>query len=126
MYNLICFKGLSFYPTLRHLNNNQTLDDLECFFWCLHLKELFVDEEHQESNDAGDLCLNVRTDVTKQLNLHAHKSKDNLMSEEWSALHGLRQKDDIIIEPADKGSAVVVQSTQDYIKEADCQLNNTT
>ena len=36
----------------------------------------------------------------------------------------LRQRTDIVIKPADKGSAVVVLSKEDYLKEADWQLNN--
>ena len=35
----------------------------------------------------------------------------------------LRQRTDIIIKPADKGSAAVVLSKEDYIKEANRQLN---
>ena len=48
------------------------------------------------------------------------------MAKERSALHGLRQRDDVIIKPADKGSAVVMQSTLDYLKEVDCHLNHAT
>ena len=51
----------------------------------------------------------VRTDVTKRLKkLQAHKLRDNLTSEERLALPDLRQRDDIITKPADKGSAVVI------------------
>ena len=67
-----------------------------------------------------------RTDVIKQLNnLQAHRLKDNLMSKERSALHDLRQRNDIIIKLFDKGSMVVMLSKEDYIKEANHQLNKT-
>ena len=69
----------------------------------------------------------VRMEVTKQgKNLWAHKSRDKLMSKEWLAIHGLRLRENIIINPADKGSTVVAQSRQDNIKEAGHQLSNTT
>ena len=56
----------------------------------------------------------------------AKRLKDNLPSEEKKALKSLRQRIDIIIKPADKGSAVVVLNREDYIREADRQLNNHT
>ena len=40
-----------------------------------------------------------------------------------SALKNFRQRTNIIIKPADKGSAVVVLSKDDYINEANRQLN---
>ena len=66
----------------------------------------------------------TRMDVERQLeNLQTKRCKDNLPPEERSALKLLRQRTDIIIKPADKGSAVVVLSKEDYIKEANRQLN---
>ena len=66
----------------------------------------------------------TRTDVELQLdNLQAQRCKDNLPREERSALKHLRQYTDIIIKPADKGSAVVVLSKQDYIKESNRPLS---
>ena len=49
--------------------------------------------------------------------------QDNLTPKERSALKHLRQRTNVIINPADKGSAVVVLSKEDYIKEANRQLN---
>lgn len=43
--------------------------------------------------------------------------RDNLTREERAALENLRQRNDIIIKPADKGSAVVVLSKENNIKE---------
>ena len=61
----------------------------------------------------------TRTDVESHLNdLQAKRFKDNLPPEERSALRNLRQCTDVIIKPADKGSAVAVLSKDDYIKEA--------
>ena len=50
----------------------------------------------------------------------------NLPREERQALNSLRQRTDITIKPADKGSAVVVTDRQKYIDEARRQLNDRT
>ena len=45
-------KGLSFCPTPPHLNKTEILDDLESYFWHLHLKEYFLDAPVEgEDND---------------------------------------------------------------------------
>ena len=67
----------------------------------------------------------VRTDVEHQLEVNKNKRcTDNLPSVERNALRNLQQRTDIVIKPADKGSAVVMLSKEDYIKEADRQLND--
>lgn len=48
--------------------------------------------------------------------------KDNLTSLERKALRELRSNDTLVIKPADKGGAIVIQTTQDYISEAQRQL----
>ena len=56
-------------------------------------------------------------------NLQTKRCKDKLPPEERSASKHLQKCANIIITPADKGSAVVVFSKEDYIKEANRQLN---
>ena len=51
---------------------------------------------------------------------------DNLRSNERIAPCELQQRTDIVIKPADKSSAVVVLSKEDYINEAERQLGNHT
>ena len=137
-------KGLSFCPSPRHIRKEEILDDLEKYFRRLRLKEFFLEEEEEEDSDANSLfrppstwmppkrrdaaletyIKKTRTDVERQLdNLQAKRCKDNLPPEERSALKSLRQRTDLVIKPADKGSAVVVLSKEDYIKEANRQLN---
>ncbi|XP_063954030.1 uncharacterized protein LOC135153802 [Lytechinus pictus] len=58
---------------------------------------------------------------TDTLDTRAH---DNLPREERQALSSLKNRSDIIIKPADKGSAVVVMDRQQYIDEAMKHLNN--
>ena len=56
--------------------------------------------------------------------LQTKRCKNNLPPAERSALKHLQQRIDVIIKPADKGSAVAVLSKEDYIKEANRQLND--
>ena len=51
---------------------------------------------------------------------------DNLKPSERSDLHILQKREDIIIKPADKGSAVVLMDREHYVSEAERQLNDST
>ena len=52
------------------------------------------------------------------------RPRDNLSPSERSALKKLKNLENIIIKPANKGSAVVLQNTSDYITEGFRQLND--
>ena len=64
---------------------------------------------------------NITTDLT---NLEAPKHTQNLSKAEYTALNQLRSNPDIVIKPADKGSATVLLSKTNYISEGMRQLNN--
>ena len=53
--------------------------------------------------------------------LHRQKykesKKENLTKEEYKAIKSLKNNTDIIIKPADKGSATVILDKQSYINE---------
>ena len=49
---------------------------------------------------------------------------DNLSGDERRALTQLRQNPNIIIKPADKGSKIIIMDRQQYLLEANRQLNN--
>ena len=49
----------------------------------------------------------------------------NLTREENRAIFELKSNPDIVIKKADKGSAIVIQNTQDYVDECKSQLNDT-
>lgn len=51
--------------------------------------------------------------------------RDNLTWSEQKALNDLQQIDNIIIIKANKGGAVVIWNTDDYIADANRQLNET-
>ncbi|KAM4048903.1 uncharacterized protein ACNLHF_019489 [Anomaloglossus baeobatrachus] len=63
-------------------------------------------------------------------NIHEHElgfypTRSNTNTLEKSAITSLRNNKAITIKPADKGGAIVVQNTQDYIDEIKRQLNDT-
>jgi hypothetical protein len=57
-------------------------------------------------------------------NVEFPKNHKNLSYEERQALTGLRKNNDIVIKPADKGSAAVIMLKDNYIREAHRQLSN--
>ena len=48
----------------------------------------------------------------------------NISKAEHTAIKNLKERTDIVIKPADKGSAVVVMNTEDYLQEGHRQLSN--
>ena len=61
----------------------------------------------------------IKSSKTKKL------PRDNLTKSEREALLNLQKRNDIIITKADKGGAVVILDINDYIDEANRQLNDT-
>ncbi|CAH2284888.1 Hypothetical predicted protein, partial [Pelobates cultripes] len=59
--------------------------------------------------------------TTKQ---NQKKMFHNLSVQEQMAINDLKNNHAITIKPADKGGAVVIMNTQDYIKEGDMQLSD--
>ena len=58
------------------------------------------------------------TKVSQEVMLSkSQKTFRNLRNEEWRALKELRNQKDTTIKPADKGGAVVVLNTTDYVSE---------
>lgn len=80
-------------------------------------------------NEIEDATLNVIKNSSKfqrnnecQLKLH---EKDNLSIDERDSIANLRRNKDIIIKSADKGGATVIMDKNNYIFEANRQLNDT-
>ena len=63
----------------------------------------------------------IKSDIKHNVDVHVPKT-DNLTQAERSALMDIQERDDIIIKPADKGSAVVVMDKTTYLQEAERQL----
>ena len=62
--------------------------------------------------------------IEKVRDLTVHSNQQNLSVMERRALNKLRKNRKIVIKPADKGSATVILSRENYIREAHRQLNN--
>ena len=132
-------KGLKFCPTPPTVDTIALSHDLSSFYRRIRLKEFFLDEPptdpqpfYQKStwtppkNRVPSLETYVQTvssqiHSTDTLNKRPH---DNLPRDERQALSSLQNRSDIIIKPADKGSAVVVMDRKQYIDEALRHLDN--
>ena len=75
----------------------------------------------------GGIQLKMYLSETEErlLSSQSEKSYSNLKKDECDALHFLMSDDELIIKPADKGSAVVVWSKYDYLIEMKRWLNLT-
>ena len=102
-------------------NINYTTDSKEKYF-------TFIPKSHwqppRQGHDLETFVSSVESDIA------SHKPPkprhDNLTKEERNALHSLQRRSDIVIKPADKGSAVVVMDRDHYVSEAERQLNDST
>lgn len=55
-------------------------------------------------------------------NFRFFEEKSNLTKEELVTLHSLTRNKELVIKPADKGSTVVLMDKEQYIREAERQL----
>ena len=69
------------------------------------------------------MCVNNDIDKLQTKNI---TKTYNLSKQERNALQQLKTRTDLVITNADKGGAVVIQETEEYIKEAYRQLHDTT
>ena len=68
-----------------------------------------------------DTIKNIESDISK---LKVPYHQNNLSHAEIKAIKNIRNNSDIIIKPADKGSATVIMNKTDYINEGYRQLND--
>ena len=140
-------KGLSFCPTPPKPDAFKMEMDLEDFYRRLRLKEFFY---RSDSEDAERPPLDPFKPKKKRWTPHVNREpaletyiqavnegaqeatprrrRDNLTRDERMALTLLKHrvaKSEVVIKPADKGSATVVWSFGDYVAEANRQLGNT-
>ena len=142
-------KGLTFCPATRSLNRVQLEADLHEFYRRLRLRDYFADAPQAERLEIsaldqtnlrrkslwqpprGSVSSEVETFISvfhesvKQASAtHPTSDAQNLSKEERLALKQLQNRTDIVIRPADKGSAVVVQDTTAYRDEVTRQLSD--
>ena len=141
-------KGLGFCPTPGAPDIGNIIQDLDVFKRKTKLN-LFFSESNQDSrghntppgvpfehkflklkstfNPVGPFQLETMFHSIEQ-DLHRLKHrqprKKNLTKEEYKSIKSLRNHPDIIIKPADKGSAIVILDKQYYINEGERQLHN--
>eukprot|EP00061_Rhincodon_typus_P010908 g35545.t1 len=66
----------------------------------------------------------IRRCVNARFISHAHKVAQNVTQAQHNAIHVLKTNHNIVIKPADKGGAMIIQNRTDYCKEVYQQLNN--
>ncbi|XP_059588798.1 uncharacterized protein LOC109283246 isoform X2 [Alligator mississippiensis] len=148
-------KGLNFCPE-KYPNKILQCGELEEFFQRLCLKEYFHDQiEPTPNNNSSSDNIQERINAKKpqktsdwtphsgrnpkldryidcfreRMNneiISNTRHHNNLSLPEKKAIECLRSNHQIVIKPADKGGAIVILNREDYIKEANRQLSDTT
>ncbi|XP_061196804.1 uncharacterized protein LOC133205080 [Saccostrea echinata] len=130
-------KGLNFCPTPHEVDEKQVREDTRAFFRRLRLKEHFsrkdCDDDSYDSSQPQLYDLEKHKLYRPKSNWEpapgkcgalSHMAPDNLSKEERSASQSLKNRDDIVIKKADKGSTVVVLDKETYMAEAHRQLSD--
>lgn len=132
-------RGLSFVPSISATSRQDLEYDLQVFHRRLKLAAYF--EGSQEKNPLPFLppslwlpnACNLPGVINRLISKNSRafrrkfriiKEKNNLSNEERLALKSLQNNKNIVIKPADKGSAVVIMDRSTYVNEALRQLNN--
>jgi len=137
-------RGLNFIPTKGYNSTRsrfQTEFDIQQYHRRVKLAVHYKDKRQSEpqpftpksdwSPPAGQLPPQVLTMIDDDLDyfhnsFNINKIRPNLSTEEAKALTELGANKDIIIKPADKGSAVVILDREQYLREGYRQLNDQT
>ena len=127
---------MKFVPTPKHVDQAILKQDLEAFGRKLRLKWHFRNEERTFRNmfkpksnfnpKDKDAAIEIYLSCLEEeiLNIDTKRLKHNLTKEERQAIDSLRNDTSIIIKEADKGSGIVIWDREDYLKEAESQLDN--
>ncbi|XP_033752172.1 uncharacterized protein LOC117335980 [Pecten maximus] len=138
------------------MNNSELFEDMDKFYRLLRLRVHFAsDDDPDDVEDTPSVAPAVVHPVNpfkkkstwnpppsripaleayinaikEEISTHSNRTqqiKDNLSPSERQALKALKHNAEIVIKPADKGSAVVIMNRGDYINEANRQLTNET
>ncbi|CAN7976819.1 unnamed protein product, partial [Ixodes persulcatus] len=137
----ILSKGLSFSPATGGYDEFQLYQDLDNFSRSLRLQEYFHErpsdggcplpsnpKKHWTPSNRRNKYLDMYIEVVQREIMESFQKKRvpkyNLSLSENNCIKLLGSRTDIVIKPADKGGAVVVLNTQDYINEGLRQLND--
>ena len=142
---LLLSRGLSFCPRPSRIDQFRLKDDIKDFTRRLRLREFFHDPDEDNTTPIPpfrqkskwtpptnrepaleNYIVSVEREIHRQVDRGPpYRSTDNVTSLERKALSSLRKRSDIVIKPADKGSATVVMSRDDYLVRVMKHLNNT-
>ena len=139
-------KNLQFCPTPNNFNPVALSCDLFKFARQLRLKEYHFDNEKENDYDEDDIANHPKLKKPNHSTPTAGRDKhldtfiegvtteimqttrkpfySNLNDSHQVALNSLKNNKDITIKPADKGGAIVIQNTKDYINECNRQLED--
>ena len=134
-------RGLGFCPRHKSYDRGKLIEDNLAFNRRLRLMSHFSDcvdtrpkekypdfvlksdwQPPKQGRDLETFISSVESDITSYT--PPKPKHDNLSKADRGALQSLKKRDDIIIKPADNGSAVVVMDREHYISEAERQLND--
>ena len=76
-------------------------------------------------NLAKGEALSLRAEIVEELG-KAKVPASNLTKEEWKAMKKLKEDEDIVVLPADKGKCLVVMDKEEYIKKMEEKLDDQT
>ena len=133
-------RGLGFCPSPRHNDWTEVNADCDEFARRLRITEFFHDYTTDNQSDPfypkslwtpptdrDDALYAYLIDVKHDLLTTKHRSiRDNLPKDQRRALRLLKQRHDIVIKSANKGSATVIMDRKRYLDECYRQLNNPT
>jgi hypothetical protein len=139
-------KGLTFAPTPGEPDMGAIAHDLESFFRRLRLRHFFFDTKTNDTRDPFQINLDRRfrkkSDWTPKtqddclesfiklvrLDFIKYKQKapstSNITATQKTAIRTLALNPEIVVKKADKGSAVCIMDTKNYIQEATRQLSD--
>ena len=133
-------RGLGFCPSPRHNDWTEVNTDCDEFARRLRITEFFHDYTTDNQSDPfypkslwtpptdrDDALYAYLIHVKHDLLTTKHRSiRDNLPKDQRRALRLLKQRHDIVIKSANKGSATVIMDRKWYLDECYRQLNNPT
>lgn len=141
----ILAKGLTFIPTPIQTDLDSITESVNAFKRRVKLTYFWADKSLKDKydNDRERIPFTAKTGweaPDKKIDVKVHTKlaelenkvsamqpcidQPNLTKTQIGALRSLRQKKHLILKKADKGSACVIMNKQDYILEAERQLNN--
>ena len=138
--------GLTYCPTPTEASNGEALLGTEQFFRKLRIAHFFHGKQNNQNKfdyarklqiksdwsppttdpTIETFCKTVRKEALKQINCRKRKNTPkNITPGQLTCLNTLKSNRDLVIKKADKGNAIVLMNTVDYLYEVESQLADT-